>query len=306
MQFLSAGAGHQRYTLRFPIDLAHNAKINMPEKDSSADIALLGRAVSLHCAPFGVLAVARDFRTQEEALTFANRLRIAAQVMSIQRQIAVFTQHEPVPILESPGFIAGIGDDQRTIHGSAFQTMYTIIPEHELISSEGEIRGNMVRVLEIQSLIEAADALADLRESGDSRHANTIDTACNFWSLSCAQHSEIISIVNVVAALEVLSTTVQTKRKREFGVRELLLHYLPRLTGLSNCDSLSDKLDPVQFCRQLYRRRSELIHNGRSPSTSTSLGQSARGLCRRLLFFAIADHYLSHSPSSFSALISSP
>jgi hypothetical protein len=147
VNILSTGRGAERYTLRFPIDFAHNAKLDDSLGNMDREIILFGRSVSIGVAPFGALLIARDFATEAHAVDFANRLRLAAQVFSVQRQIPIFTEVEPTPIFDVVNATVGDGIEERRIDGTAFQTMYTIVPEHQTILSEGELRGNLVRLV---------------------------------------------------------------------------------------------------------------------------------------------------------------
>ena len=147
MNILSADRGSERYTLRFPIDFAHNARLDDSSSNVDSEIVLFGRSVSISAAPFGALIIARDFASEAHAVDFADRLRLAAQVLSVQRQIPIFTEVEPIPIFDIVNATVSDGIEERRIDGTAFQTSYTIVPEHQTILSEGELRGNLVRLV---------------------------------------------------------------------------------------------------------------------------------------------------------------
>jgi hypothetical protein len=297
MHILSAGRGSERYTLRFPIDFAHNAKLDDSPSRVDREIILFGRSVSISAAPFGALVIARDFALEAHAVDFADRLRLAAQVLSVQRQIPIFTEVEPIPIFEAVNATVGDGIEERRIDGTAFETSYTIVPEHQTILSEGELRGNLVRLVAIDYFLDACKLLngCDIPASSDVSAA--IHTAGMFWSLSCTHASEIVTIVNVVAALEVLSTTVTSRLNRELAVRSLLRHFEDQLSPPDNPYRFALGQDVASFCKVLFRRRNELIHRGKSPGTDAAVTHAASILCRKVLLLAIADHYCSRSPS---------
>jgi hypothetical protein len=297
VNILSAGQGSERYTLRFPIDFAHNAKLDDSLSNIDREIVLFGRSVSISAAPFGALVVARDFATEAHAVDFADRLRLATQVLSVQRQIPIFTEMEPVPIIDVVNATVGEGIEERRIDGTAFQTTYTIVPEHQTILSEGELRGNLVRLVAIDYFLDACTLVNGCDIPANSPVSAAIHTAGMFWSLSCTHASEIVTIVNVVAALEVLSTMVTSRLNREQAVRSLLRHFEGRLSPPDNPYRFALGRDVASFCKALFRRRNELIHRGKSPGTDAEVTHAASTLCRKVLLLAIADHYCSRSPS---------
>lgn len=286
---ISDGCGPERYSLRFAVDIPHAAKFSPGSDDNFVVLSYFDREVQLQPVPFGLMIFASDFASESEAKSFGDRLRVACQLLSISKSVPVFTDREPFPVFETENLLESLAPDARLVDGQALQMSYTIIPEHKVVMNYGELRGNMTRIVSVKYFSEAFKQVEARGVKTDFRFIEAIDIACNFWSIACVQQSEIVSTVNIVAALEVLAAGVGIKGVREAAVRGLF--EAECLMIQSNYPELPKGHSTVSFCKELFRRRNELIHTGRSPNTSYEVSLVARDICKALILSAIEKNY---------------
>ncbi|WP_145985492.1 hypothetical protein [Marilutibacter maris] len=291
---ISAGDGLERYSLRFAIDLPHGASFTVRPPEQYLVFEFLGRAIKLKPTLHGAMAFASDFPTAAEAKYFGDRLRLACQLLSIKYSIPMFVEREPSPIIQTPNLLESLAPEARFVDGMALQASYTIIPEHQLVLNLGEFRGNMSVVLQRQHINDALNEVECRNPKSAVEFNDSIDTAWGFWSVACAGHGEIVRIVNIVAALEVLASAAKINRKREDAVRmfmELRQKKLQQAGFFQQGDS------PREFCKKLFRRRGDLVHTGKSNVASHGISETAREMCRTLLIDAIdASYFCNQEP----------
>lgn len=288
MQSITAGTGNG-FTIRYPIDLANGSFYGLALNEASS-FPHLGRPAEIYRTHYGALIVARNFASEGDARVFGAKLNVAARFLSLERWLPIFTEQEPTPI-EVPNVKHTVSiDDDREIYGVAPETFYTIIPEDRIVMSLSEIRGNGSSRVPVQQLFEASSRV-NVTKIVDPRRYERVDTACNFWSLACLRAGEIVELTNIVAGMEVLSQTIPwpTKMKpRQPAVEYFIANSWPQLNHIS-FGLLKTEADIPIFCKQLYRRRNEMIHNGSSPGTNVDVTRTARELLKRMLLLALAN-----------------
>ncbi len=288
MQLLSTATGNG-FTIRYPIDLANGAFYDLALNEASS-FPYLGRPAEIHRTHYGALIIARNFASEVDAKAFGARLNIAARFLSLERWLPIFTEQEPTPI-EVPKVKHTVAiDDDREVYGFAPETFYTIIPEDRIVMSLGEIRGNGSSRVPVQQLFDASSRVNASRIVDPSRYER-VDTACNFWSLACLRAGEIVELTNIVAGMEVLSQTLPWPpgiKARHLAVEYFLEKNWSHVNHISS-GLLKTEADIPRFCKQLYRRRNEMIHNGSSPKTNVDVTHTARELLQRLLLVALTS-----------------
>jgi len=289
VSLISEGAGPERYSLRFAVDIPHGAYFSLDSDHEFICMDFLGRRVQLQSAPFGVMIFANNFPNESDARNYGDRIRLACQLLSLRQAIPVFTTAEPSPIFEVAGLLESLDKDARKIDGMAMQMSYTIIPEHQVIMNYGELRGNLVRLVLPEYFSQAFSEVGAKEPVGTVSFNDSIDVACNFWSVSCANRSDVVGTVNIVAALEVLAAGAGIKANREAAVRQLLDNEWPVLK--EQFADLPKGHSVASFCKELFRRRNELVHKGRSPMTALEVSLVATDICRALILLHMDRHY---------------
>jgi len=289
VSIISEGRGPERYSLRFAVDFTHDAKFSVDSESGYALLDFFGRQVQLQPAPFGVMAFVSDFLTESDAKNFGDRLRLACQLMSVKKAIPIFTDRDPSPIFRMHGFLESLAPGAREVDGQALQMSYTIIPEHKVILSYGELRGNLTRLVPPDYFLDAFREVELGRPKDQFFFDDAIDAACSFWSIACLRHGDIVRTVNIVAALEVLAAGAGVKGRREGAVREMLESRWPKL--LHQVGTLPSGHSVSSFCKELFRRRNELVHTGHSNCTSSEISAAAVEICKALILEFSRDRY---------------